>query len=705
MKNKLLLFLTLLILSCYGKSQNFQIISDTKLVPNDRAENDWFGRSSSISGDFAIVGSERDQEDENGENILNLAGSAYIFQKDANGDWSQAQKLVASDRTAGDSFGYAVYISDDIAIVGAPTDDEDANNENFVNAAGSAYIFRRDANNTWNEAQKIVALDRGAVDRFGSSLSMSENRIIVGASFKDSPEDHNQAGAAYIFELNENDEWVEVSKLVPQVFGTNDQFGASVDIYENYAIVGSARDDESVSESEALSDAGSAHIYERMEDGSWSLIQKITSSDREMNDFFGAAVSVYGDKCLIGAYGDSEDASGENFLFSAGSAYLFERDGSGNWVESQKVVSSARAGGGTFGWSVDLKEKYAAISSSNESSRGAVDIYTVENGQLISKEKYNAQGTSDFLGFAVEISGHTMITCTPREDEDENNTNTLIDAGAAYLVNFNLSPEVIEDIPDQSATEGIEFAFQFSETLFSDFDEDELTYSATVNNSVLPDWLSFEPATRTFSGTPTSSDIGVIEVTIEADDGYDGTASAAFELQVLEFLSEENDILTFVLAEQTGEATIDNETHTINVEVVNSTDVTDLTPTITISNGATIAPENGVSQDFSSSVTYTVTAEDGTTTQDWEVTVTVKAALGLDQATEMSIYPNPATDWLSIESGEEVRVKLMDVEGKAIYMAASRTIKIDMRSVQPGLYLLLIDDGIKLTQQKILKAN
>ncbi len=81
--------------------------------------------------------------------------------------------------------------------------------------------------------------------------------------------------------------------------------------------------------------------------------------------------------------------------------------------------------------------------------------------------------------------------------------------------------------------------------------------------------------------------------------------------------STETDITAFTLAAQTGAATIDTDAHTVAIEVAYSAVLTSLSPTITLSSGATISPDTGVAQDFSGgAVTYTVTAEDGATTQD-----------------------------------------------------------------------------------------
>jgi hypothetical protein len=85
-----------------------------------------------------------------------------------------------------------------------------------------------------------------------------------------------------------------------------------------------------------------------------------------------------------------------------------------------------------------------------------------------------------------------------------------------------------------------------------------------------------------------------------------------------------NDILTFVLAAETGSATIDDTAHTVAIEVANGTVVTALEPVITVSKGASITPNSGAATDFTSPVEYTVEAADGTT-QVWTVTVTVAA--------------------------------------------------------------------------------
>ena len=198
-----------------------------KLLASDGAAVDYFGCSVSISGDFAIVGAYGD--DDNGS----WSGSAYIFKWDGT-TWVE-QKLLASDSAASDYFGCSVSISGDSAIVGAPAD-------NF----GSAYIFAPndiDPNN-WDEQQKLLALDEAAGDSFGYSVSISGDLAIVGAVGDD--DNGSLSGSAYIFAPNNIDpnNWDQQAKLLASDGAAEDCFGYSVSISVDLAIVGAYRNDD-----------------------------------------------------------------------------------------------------------------------------------------------------------------------------------------------------------------------------------------------------------------------------------------------------------------------------------------------------------------------------------------------------------------------------------------------------------------------------
>lgn len=94
-------------------------------------------------------------------------------------------------------------------------------------------------------------------------------------------------------------------------------------------------------------------------------------------------------------------------------------------------------------------------------------------------------------------------------------------------------PAVANPIPNQTTTEEAAFNFQFAANTFNDPDEDMLTYSAQLNGGgALPAWLSFNSATRTFSGTPVSGDVGTLSIDVIADDGNGETITDTFDIVV-----------------------------------------------------------------------------------------------------------------------------------------------------------------------------
>jgi hypothetical protein len=198
-------------------------------------------------------------------NSITSAGAVYIYEKNANGNWNETEKIVASDRAAYDSFGSSVSISGDYVIVGAPFEDEDENGANTLNDAGSAYIFGKNSIGVWSEAQKIVASDRSGTKNFGSSLAISGAHAVVGVSLEDDDANGanplNNAGAAYFFGLGANDTWSEITKAVASDRAADDEYGNSVAISGDIAIVGAHLEDEDASGGSTSNGAGSVYFF------------------------------------------------------------------------------------------------------------------------------------------------------------------------------------------------------------------------------------------------------------------------------------------------------------------------------------------------------------------------------------------------------------------------------------------------------------
>ena len=264
-----------------------------KLTASDADNYDSFGMSVSISGDYAVVGAYAD-DDAGGS-----SGSAYIFVRNGT-TWTEQEKLTASDAASRDKFGNSVSISGDYAVVGAYTDDDGGSSN-----SGSAYIFVRNGT-TWSQQQKLTASDAAAGDQFGNSVSISGDYAVVGAYADDDA--GGQSGSAYIFVRN-GTAWTEQQKLTASDAASSDQFGRSVSISGDYAVVGAHQN------AGAGSRSGSAYIFVR-NGTTWTEQEKLTASDAASGDYFGSSVSISGDYAVVGAYADNDAGS------QSGSAYI-----------------------------------------------------------------------------------------------------------------------------------------------------------------------------------------------------------------------------------------------------------------------------------------------------------------------------------------------------------------------------------------------
>jgi len=171
---------------------------EQKLFASDAQELDGFGLSVSLDGDKALIGSIQSDAPP----VFNT-GAAYVFGYDAKtSQWTEEQKLTASDGGSGDKFGKSVSLQGDLALIGASLDDD------YANGSGSAYIFTRDGTE-WSQAAKLRYEEVEGVHAFGRSVSTDGAHVIVGANFT-TVDEQAEAGAAYIYgglsDCNENGE-------------------------------------------------------------------------------------------------------------------------------------------------------------------------------------------------------------------------------------------------------------------------------------------------------------------------------------------------------------------------------------------------------------------------------------------------------------------------------------------------------------------
>ncbi len=148
-------------------------------------------------------------------------------------------------------------------------------------------------------------------------------------------------------------------------------------------------------------------------------------------------------------------------------------------------------------------------------------------GTLIDGITY--RNTSNDPGSASRVVTITQIT----DSGGSNSTATPNIASTVTVTAVNDLPTVANAIPNQNATEDSALNFQFDANTFSDLDADALTYTAQLaGGGALPAWLSFDAATRTFSGTPGNANVGTLSIEVIASDGNGGSVSDTFDMVV-----------------------------------------------------------------------------------------------------------------------------------------------------------------------------
>ncbi len=327
------------------------------------------------SPNYAIIGAARAGADES------LAGAAYIFVRNRN-QWNEQAMLVAADADRDDSFGEAVSIEREVAVVGSPGDDDAGS------SSGSAYIFVRNGT-SWKQQVKLAPADLQRSDAFGSAVLVYRNTVIVGAP-KHTHSGVRFTGAAYVFERN-GDTWVQKAKLVADDAGKSDNFGASLTMNEHTIIVGAP-----LADADRGQDAGAAYVFVR-EGGGWRQQAKLGSGDAKKADQFGSAVAISGSIVIVGAKTRDEGAPG------SGASYSFVRV-DGRWEEREKIVPRDPGQKVNYGEWVAISGDTVIVSAHNagndgpESAHGAV-VYV-----------YDSVKDFDTPPYSVDSSGLRVTT-------------------------------------------------------------------------------------------------------------------------------------------------------------------------------------------------------------------------------------------------------------------------------------------------------
>lgn len=354
-----------------------------KLLASDGATGDKFGYSVSLDNDTALIGAHFDDN----------RGSAYVFTHTGT-TWTQQTKLLASDGAAYDYFGCSVSLDDNTALIGALNDES---------GFGSVYVFTR-TGTTWTQQQRLFASDGSIGDNFGCSVSLSDNTALIGAVYGDGVEQNT--GTAYVF-TRTGTIWTQQAKLLALDGATVDNFGISVSLNNGTALIGAPFDDSS---------RGSAYVF-TLTGTTWTQQAKLFALDGATGNWFGYSVSLDGDTALIGTPANE-------------STYVFTRTGT-TWTQEAKLIPSDGTIG--FGYSVCLEFDTALIGAKTDDDNGvwsgSAYVFAHTGTTWMQQQKLLASdGTAyDWFGISVSLSGDTALIGAWGDDDNGN------ESGSAYI--------------------------------------------------------------------------------------------------------------------------------------------------------------------------------------------------------------------------------------------------------------------------------
>lgn len=333
---------------------------------------------------------------------------------------NELQKIIPSDGASTDKFGWSLSMTDDGTSMIVGSYDH--------SGVGAAYFYTNEGGSPiWQEQQKVFASNAGSVDDFGYSVSISNdgNTAVVGAPDEDTG--GSNRGSAYIFTKN-GGVWSEQQKIqgIGLTNGANFGYSTAISSDGNTIIVGALNNDTGGDNS-----SGTAYVFTRSgSPETWTQQQQLSAGGGSTLFEFGHAVALSRD-------GDTAFITAINFYTpgaNAGNVYIYTRSG-GTWTKQQEIQSNDIAGGDDFGYALDLSSNgntavISAIQGEN-SGNGAVYIFKKSGGTWSQQQKLTASdgASGDQFGSSVSISSDGNTLLVGAQEEDTGGTSS----GAAYI--------------------------------------------------------------------------------------------------------------------------------------------------------------------------------------------------------------------------------------------------------------------------------
>lgn len=251
----------------------------------DGAINDAFGHAVATAGDWLAVGEPLDDAGGSATD----RGAVHLFRRSSGGAWVAQARIVAPDARAGDTFGYTLATDGSTLVVSSRYADVGA-----MDQAGVVWTVDLGADGTVGVPVRVEAPDPGAYEWFGASVAIDGDTLVVGACRDTINAQASEQGTARVF-ARDAAGWVQRVMLVSPGAATQDRFGNSVAIESNQILVGADGQDP-----QGVSLAGRLHLYS-FDASSWSHQQAFELPNADVNQNLGVSCAVHGTMVFGGA--------------------------------------------------------------------------------------------------------------------------------------------------------------------------------------------------------------------------------------------------------------------------------------------------------------------------------------------------------------------------------------------------------------------
>ena len=317
--------------SSFGTDKERPVVLDcpaTKLVAEDGAEEDKFGRAVAIDSGVAVVGAFSHSDPSQLEANITKGGAAYVYEK-VGEEWTLMTKLLAPGVQLESKFGVSVAAGRNgtLLALGADTHNK---------TLGAVFLFTKNGDGsggwTWRGRIDPPPEESQVGDRFGDSVAIGSDGVTlaVGAG------DRSTGGLVYLYTLSvpDNDSQItwhnDAIFQGSQAYAFSDKFGGYLAMRGDTLVVGAQKT------SEFDQASGAAYVYERR-NGTWVYDSKLLPPESEAGYAyeFGNAVDVdeSGETIVVGSWKSHSDDGTMQML---GAAYIFVK-ANGVWTIEERL--------------------------------------------------------------------------------------------------------------------------------------------------------------------------------------------------------------------------------------------------------------------------------------------------------------------------------------------------------------------------------